>query len=162
MWPFKKKEPDYEQVYENMRQLAFNVTAEDLGLAIGPNQPIGVIVEFGMAGTIVTLAAFADGAVSMYIKGGPVMIGAGEREAPRKAGLALVEVASKLVGEMAETDSFPLPEGSSMRFYARVPGRILTHEESVEELMAEGNHFGPLFLAANNLLTQIRILSEGK
>ena len=61
MWPFKKKEPDSEQVYENMRQLAFNVTAEDLGLAIGPNQPIGVIVEFGMAGTIVTLAAFADG-----------------------------------------------------------------------------------------------------
>jgi hypothetical protein len=150
------------EVYQELRSMALRV---DLGaLAVADGQPWGgaavAMMELVVSGTVATIVATADGAVSMYLGSGGGVIGAGEHAAVRPAAEHFRNVASDSKGLLQGTDEFPLPEPGQVRFHVRTTDG--NYSGSAEEAgLRSGRHpLSPLFGAGQDLLTEIRLSAE--
>ncbi len=88
-----KKQPK-KNSYIDMRNLAFSVTAEQLGLEI-PNDSIkvyGIISDIDMDGETATIVTFLTGEASIYLSSGGGFIGAGQHESVQKVTKDLKEI----------------------------------------------------------------------
>ena len=143
--------------YLSLRHQALTVTRQELGLPES-GKPLAAIVDIGFSSDTVTVVAMADGTTSMYLSSGGGFIGGGDHPAIRKAGEALLKEATDLQSSMTETKEFPLPKDGMARFYLRTDKGLLVSSAQV------GTHADtppPLFLAAQEVITQFRLRDEG-
>ena len=154
--------PGPAQIYQELRHQAFGVTAESLGVHSGDDQILGVIIESGIAGTVVTLVALVDGTISMYLPTGPIIIGSGEWPEARKAGANAIECGRHFAPEMRLVSDFNHPTEGSICFFVLGTEGVRSHMDTVEHLVDPFNPYNPFFLAANQLLTEVRLATERK
>jgi hypothetical protein len=119
-----------------------------------------VLMETGYATAVVTLLAFADGTVSLYLSNGGGLIGMGGHEGPRKAARALLDFAPTFLDQLRATSEFPLPLEKHTRFYLITYGGSYTAEALEEDLGNQRHSLSPLFYAAHGVITEIRLVSE--
>ena len=150
---FGKKNNDNS--VDGLRAMVLASTPHDLGLTIAPNQSFGVLMEMGMEGTVVTIASIADGSVSMYIRDGQSIIGAGEHPEVRAEGLAFVAESTEFLKLMHKTDVTPLPGDGVVTFYIKTVAG--TYTTSARLATIEDNPIFPLFMKGQDVLTQIRL-----
>ena len=119
------------------------------------------MLEFGRPEGTATLLAIADGTVSLYTSGGGGVIGAGEHQAVRVAAERFLEEASdaaifmRAVGEVPNT-----PAPGHVAIHVRTFDATLS-AEMVEETLRRGRHeLAPVYVAGQDLLTEVRLLSE--
>lgn len=159
--PAKPEQPP-EVVYMNLRQEALAMTPESLGQAgqVHNDEAYGVVMEMGMASSVVTLACFADGDARLYYKTGGGMVGGHGHERVRKAAKEFVLLAQKALPGMTPTTDYPLPESDKVRFYALTPRATLTIETDRQDLGEEPGELSALFYSGQEVVTQMRQVQE--
>jgi len=146
--------------YHRLRDQIFAVAPEQVGIT--PEGVWGVVVETGYAEGSATLIALADGTASMYFSTGGGVIGAGQHERPAAAAKELIRRAADFVDECMPVNTYPLPQIGETRFYLFTPTDKLA-AAAPESALADREHpLSPLFFAAHELITQIRVVEEAK
>ena len=110
----------------------------------------------------VSLVAVADGTVSLYTSGGSGTTGAGEHLAVREAAERFLQAAADAAQSMTATSDFPLPQPGQVRFHVRTPAGDMTAGVPEALLRARRHQLGPLYVAGQDVLTEIRMLEEGR
>ena len=166
-WPWKRKpdQPSREQgrmVYKGLRDQALGMSREEVGL---PPLPEGapawlVLMEFGFPSGTATILGFLSGAASLYIDSGGGIIGGEGHAAIREAAIALVHRANQHQDLFQPTTELPSVRPGWVAFCLRTEEATLTATAPESELRQGCHPLTPLFLAGNDVLTQLRIITE--
>jgi hypothetical protein len=152
--------------YIDLRNIWFTGTAEDLGLVVEHQStiPFAVVMDIEMGDFTVSIASSIIGDGSMFTTTGSMVIGGIENESVRNASINFVKVAADFVEKMELTTEFPLPSAGNAKFYLLTPSGIYTTDEADPDMLARGNHeLSPLFLAGNDVMTELlKVVKENK
>ena len=149
--------------YATQRSRALNL--DPAGLQIPEGHWFGAsvaLMEITQSGGTASLVAVADGTVSLYTSGGGATTGAGEHLAVREAAERFLQAAADAAQSMTATSDFPLPQPGHVRFHVRTPAGDVTAAVPEALLRARRHQLGPLYVAGQDVLTEIRILEEGR
>jgi len=149
--------------YETQRLGA--LTLDPAGLQIPEGHWFGAsvaLMEIAKDGGTASLVAVADGTVSLYTSGGGGTTGAGEHLAVREAAQRFLQAAADAAQSMTATSDFPLPQPGHVRFHVRTPAGNVTADAAEALLRARRHQLGPLYVAGQDVLTEIRMLQEGR
>ncbi|HEY0444244.1 MAG TPA: hypothetical protein VGC90_08485, partial [Candidatus Limnocylindrales bacterium] len=87
---------------------------------------------------------------------------AGERPAVRAAAKRFLRAASDAASSMTAATEFPLPEAGHVRFHVRTPEGDVTADAPEDALRGRRHPLSPLYLAGQDVITEIRVASEGR
>jgi hypothetical protein len=90
------------------------------------------------------------------------MLGSGEYTPVAKASKALVAQAENLLQQMSSSNEVPLPEVGQVRFTFLTYSGIVYAKGPVKTVAAGDHLLSPLFIYAQETLTQLRLLAEKK
>ena len=159
-----KDSPPPKEVYLGLRNLWFTTKPEDLGITFDPESkvPYAIVMDIGIDGDTATIVSSIIGDGSMYTSTGGGIIGGIEHESVRTASMYFVNVAADIVDKMHLTTEFSLPSAGNVKFYLITPSGIYTMEEVNTDGLSGGSHeLSPLFLAGNDVVTELRKISGG-
>ena len=80
----------------------------------------------------------------------------------RKSAAALIGEAREHLPELARTSEYPYPSPGHVRFYVSTPEGSYSAEMSESQLQQGKDSLSRLYLAAQNLITQLRLVSESR
>jgi hypothetical protein len=147
--------------YMELRSLVLNVDPADIEVAEGEWYGASVaLMEMPVGDATATIVAVADGTVSLYTSTGGGTVGAGEHLSARHAGQRFLQAAADSSRWMTPTTEFPLPTRGSVRFHVRTPNGDVTGEAPEDILRARRDRLAPLYLAGQDLITEIRVVAE--
>ena len=128
---------------------------------LDPNTVLGVVVDIGLQGGTATVAGFANGDARLFWNTGGGIIG-DMRDYPAiaQAAKVLVETAQPIVTSLPVETTHPLALPQRIRFALLTPGGTHVADEAQDEVQKPSHRLYPLFLAMNDLLTQLRLLDE--
>ena len=154
--------PTPAEMSRRLREQALSVSAGELNLAPIEARPQvwGVLMELGYPEAVATLAAFADGSVSLYISTGGGIIGAGEHPPVREAAEKLLSIAQTHVADFEPAAATPLPKTGRTRFHIRTFTATLTAEADEQDLGHGRHKLSPVFHAGHAVITEMRLASE--
>jgi hypothetical protein len=119
------------------------------------------MMETGYPEAVATLVGIVDGSTSLYFSNGGGMIGAGEHPEVADATRRWLRVGADLLGELTPAHSDPPPPRSGLtRFIAVTPGGLRNAVVAEEQLGAGAHVLSPLFHAAHDVITEMRLLEE--
>lgn len=166
VWRGKKDKTGKPQVasaavvsnYETLRTEAFTVTPAHLRLGIPDSEVFvyGVIMDWNMGDTVVTLVTFITGAANMYLSSGGGVTAGGKNPSVGETAAELVNMAQSYLGRAIPVVEVSVPAKDMVRFY------FLTnhHKHAVQDVIS---HFDdrsspwlPLFEKANEVIVEMR------
>ena len=157
----RKREPEPPaEAYTRLREQILGLTAEQLNDAYADAPLLALAMDMGYPEGAATLIGVVDGASSLYFSNGGGIIGAGEHATVAEANRRLLEAGRGLLHELAAISSAPLPEEGMTQFVAVTPGGLRGASAPEQELGGGGHALSPLFYAAQDVITQIRLLPE--
>ncbi len=147
------------QVYLGLRTQALTSTSAKIGLKnIGPDDPLAVLMDLNTGARNVTIAAFADGAASIYISNGGGFIGGGQNyPSVHEAGQNLIAVARRFRPRMQKTQDYPLPQKGEVFFYLITDNGVYTVSAPETELNRRTHALTELYAAGQEIITQYRL-----
>jgi len=153
---------DPEEVYRGLRNQVLNLDPAEVGIERAPDGPAvwGAMIDMGMAGGTATIIGLADGTTSMYTSTGGGIIGGGFHRPVADATRTLLSCVEAHLGHLAPDDHPDLPASG------RVVIRALTYhgprsaEASEDDLGHRRHPLSPVFYAAHDVITQLRIIDE--
>lgn len=122
----------------------------------------GVLMEMGYPEGTATLVSLIDGNASLYFSGGGGVIGGGDHAPVSAAAREFVRLAGAKLPSMEASAAQPLPSAGLTSFY------VLTDDgpralSAPEEELGEGRHaMSDLFYAGQEVITQLRFISESR
>ncbi|HEU0294931.1 MAG TPA: hypothetical protein VFR47_19470 [Anaerolineales bacterium] len=152
-------------IYLELRTVWFKTKPEDLGIKSEPESkvPYSVLMDMNVDGDLITIASSIVGDGSLLFSTGGGIIGGVEHEDVRKASIHFVEVSGAFVDRMKLSTEFGLPLPGHIKIYVITPSGVYITEELDAETLAGGNHeFSTLFLAGNDVMTELRIANGGQ
>lgn len=157
-----QKEEGASQAMRDLRLKALQTKPEDLQLSEpkSKSQAYGVMMDMCFSEGCATLVTYSTGDASLYTSKGGGIIGGGGHEKVHAAALRFNKVAERFVKGAEKSVDLSFPGAGRMKFY------ILTWEGTyiwyMEESDINNNDFYlmPLFLAANDVLTELRTMVE--
>ena len=153
---------DPEAIYRDLRSRALGARPEEIGIepAEDDDRPYGALMETGYPNGVATLAAFATGDASLYFSSGGGVIGGIGHEAVHAAARRLVNLANEFLPAMEKVAEYPLPAAGAIRFYAVTPRGVFTVAAGESDLGEQRHPFSPLFYAAHDVITELRLLTQ--
>lgn len=140
------------------------LTTDPAEMSIRPSERfpsvIGLLTEFGAHGGSASLVSLADGTTSLYTSGGGGIIGAGFHERVAQPTLRLLDLVQASLDLFGPTADTPLPGDGRVAFVVRTYERLHRAEADSGELARGGHALSPIFFAANDVLTQLRLLDD--
>jgi hypothetical protein len=151
-----------ENTYEGLREMAFSVTPDQLGIKISEGQQTvyGVIMDWEMGGAISSTIAYLSGDASMYLSTGGGIIGGGHHKNVNAAVRTFVNRATDALRYAKLTKEHSLPELNSVKFYLLTVNGIYVAQESMESFENGSSPLLGLFEEGNKVLTELRMISE--
>lgn len=159
--PQKEEKIKEQNPYMDMRKMALEVTAEQLGLQI-PNDSIkvyGIITDLDMNGGTVTIVTYVTGDTSIYLSSGGGYIGAGQHESVRKVAKEFVDNGHLISFKGKQYENTDLPTNGNANFYFLSNARNTKITESIVKMESGESEFSKLFAELNNVMTEIRLKS---
>ncbi|MCS6849359.1 MAG: hypothetical protein RMN52_16795 [Anaerolineae bacterium] len=106
------------ETYTNLRSMILSTNPKDIGIEQSEAVPNvwGVLMEFQISDTVVTLVSLADGTTSMYFDSGGGIIGAGQHDGVARASKNFVALAESYYNQVEPATQFPLPLPGRVRF----------------------------------------------
>jgi hypothetical protein len=150
-------------IFGDLRNQIFSLTSEASGIPpLGTNAVFGVVMDIGFPEGWATIVALADGNASLYLSGGGGVIGGVGHETVRQAAITMNQVADPFVKLTTATTSTPLPKTGDVTFYILTTRGILTATAKEEDLGEQRDALSPLFYAGQDVITQLRLVSDMK
>lgn len=153
-----------ENPYIGIRKLAFDVRPSQLGLS-NPTEGFtayGVIMDIDMGGGIATLVTYASGDASIYLSSGGGIIGGGQHKEVSAAAIALVKKAQLYLNHSHKATETSLPDKGNANIYFLTNKGVYLAIDKISELESNSSSFSPLFYAGNDVITELRRISENK
>ncbi len=150
--------------YEDIRAMALATTPEQLGLIL-PNDRVivyGVIMDWDLSDGTATLATFQTGDASMYLSSGGGVMGGGYHENVKKEAFKFIEKAQAKVSKTVQTQSTPLPEKNSVKFYFLTNKGKFVAQEQMKNFENNSSEWLELFEEGNKVITELRIVGGMK
>jgi len=160
----KVQTPD-PTVYLGLRNLMLQGSRVKFGIGPGskPTQPYGVLMDWGVPTGSATVVAIADGTASVYLSSGGGFIGGGQsHESIRAAAKRTVEIADEVQPLMQPTTAYPLPQRGQVTFYILTDVGVFTASASDDDLRSHRSPFYKLGDSAQTIITEYRLIQEGK
>jgi hypothetical protein len=122
---------------------------------------LGVVVEMGVGGGIVIAAGFANGDARLFFSNGGGLIGdMSQFPGVDRTARGLVATGQHMLGSIPVEEGHELPEQDMVRFALLTPGGVHATTAPGPEVTSPGSPLYPLFVAANDLLTELRLVEE--
>jgi hypothetical protein len=149
-------------VYNDMRNMALNTTAEKLQLSLPKNalKVFGVVMDWDLGEGIATLVSFETGDASMYLSTGGGTIGGIGHKNVVHAAKEFVAKAGGYINEAIKVDSTPLPDKNCVRFYLLTNKGIFSAQDEMKNLEDNSSVWLAFFEEANKVITELRIITE--
>ena len=147
--------------YMQMRKMALDVTAEQLGFKI-PEDSIkvyGIVTDLDMDGGTATIVTYLTGDASIYLSSGGGFIGAGQHESVRKVTKKFVENGHLISfkGEKFENPDLPTKGNANFYFLSNMGKTRIT--ESMSKMENGNSEYSKLFEELNIVMNEIRLKS---
>jgi hypothetical protein len=151
-----------QNMFEDLRSMAFKTTADQLGLAIPANQTIvyGVVMDWEMGGATATTVAYQTGDASLYLSSGAGVIGGGQHENVNRSAKEFVHLAQTYLYKTNKTETTSLPKEDFVKFYLLTTQGVYVGEEAIKNFENNTSHWLLLFEEGNKVLTELRKTSE--
>jgi hypothetical protein len=155
---------DNAQIYQKLRNQLLNLDPEQVNITPTPEFPNAwaCLMEFILSNSVVTLAAVVDGTASIYFSSGGGILGSGNHNPVGEAARKMVSVAETVLDIMEPAGDFPLPAKGSIRFFVLTHDGVFTAECPETEIVIRKHKLSGLYTAGENLITQIRLVSDKK
>jgi hypothetical protein len=122
---------------------------------------LGVVTEMGIGGGIAIAAGFANGDARLFFSSGGGLIGDMSRFAGvDRAARVLVATGQLMLESIPKEEGNELPGQDMVRFALLTPGGVHATTAPGPEVTSPGSPLYPLFVAANDLLTELRLVEE--
>jgi len=159
-----KSSKNPSQIYYEMRNMAFNVSADQIQVKPTNELPsvYGVLMEIGMSETAVTLLSLADGTVSLYLESGGGVIGGGVHESVQKIARRFLQSAEQFKGMMTLVKDFSLPDVGKVKFYVLTYEGVLSIKVDERDLAEDRHRLSPLFFAGHEVIAQLREVDKNE
>jgi hypothetical protein len=119
-------------------------------------------MDWGLPNGSATLVALSDGNASVYLSTGGGYIGGQSHEPVRKAAQRTVIVANEVEPQIHATTAYPLPRPGEVAFYALTDSGVFTASAPEEDLKDDHSPLSKLANAAQEVITQYRLMQDGK
>lgn len=150
--------------YMGLRNMALNVTPEQLKLSLPADQTIlfGVVMDWEIGDGTMSLITYQTGDASMYLSSGGGVIGGGQHQSVNKVSKEFVSLSQKYLDKSLKTDLTPLPEKDGLKFYFLTNKGKFVALETIENIENKTSKWLELFESANNVITELRLTTENK
>jgi hypothetical protein len=151
--------------YLGLRSQVFELKREKIGLAAPAKrtEPWAAVMEWGVTNGTAIVVAIADGTASIYLSSGGGSIGGGQsHDSIRKAAQKMVSVAAEFQPQMQAMDTYPLPQRGQVTFYVLTDAGVFTANTPQEELSSHRHPLSKLGDAAQEIITQYRLIQNKK
>jgi hypothetical protein len=148
--------------YESLRRMALDRTPETLGLKIPSDKTrvYGVVMDWHTGDGIATFAFLQTGDASLYTSTGGGVIGGGYHENVKKATLAFIDKAQTYLDKATKTETTPLPPENTVTFYFLTSKGKFVVQEREGNFDNKSSQWLGLFIEANKVITELRLISE--
>jgi hypothetical protein len=150
--------PDPDQG-KRLRQVALSTRAGRLRFSPDAEFPVvyGLLMDWNLGEECASVVALRDGTASLYTTSAFGIIGGQAHPAVQRAAVDCVTVAARFLDASKPVTEFPYPPEGFINFYMLTYAgvRHLLGDEAAYPLGSDPTH--PLFLAAQEVLTQLRI-----
>lgn len=152
------------EVYGQLREHVFALTAEEIGLAETEALPdvFGVVMEWVQGEAVVSLVSLGEGTTSLYLSTGGGVIGGGAHETVREATLAFLRTAQGSLALFRKRPDHPTPPAGTTRFHllTRKGPRVADAPDAA--LRQPGHPLFPLYAGGQRVLTRFRIATQAR
>jgi hypothetical protein len=151
-----------ENAFERLRNMAFSVTPEQLGLSLPTDKTVvyGVIMDWEMGGATATTVSYQTGDASLYLSSGGGVVGGGQHQNVNHAAKHFVALAQTFLDKTIKTDLTALPSTDEVKFYLLTNKGIYLGQEQMKHFENNTSAWIPLFEEGNIVLTELRNTSE--
>ena len=151
-----------ENPFDQLRNMALTVTADQLGLQIPDEQTTvyGIVLDWDLGDGVATVSAYQTGDASMYLSSGGGVIGGGQHESVKNTVFPYVSKGQDYLDKATKTETTALPDKDCVIFYLLTNKGIFMAQESMEKIKAETSDWFLLFEEANKVMTELRLISE--
>jgi len=154
--------PNKETPGVEMRTMALTTPVDKLGFSSDSAFPsaYGVLTDWNLGDFTVTILSMRDGTASLYTTSTFGMIGGQSHERVRLAAIRYVKEAERHVGASKPVTDFPYPKPGQVYFYLLTYDgvrRCVGDETGIER---GSDPTRPLFAAAQDVMTELRLLME--
>jgi hypothetical protein len=159
----KKVDPK-NNPYQDLRNLAFGATMEQIGVQFPSDQTkiYGVIMDWDVGEGTATLVAFLSGDASLYLSSGGGVIGGSGHDNVKLAAAAFIKKAENYLSKTVKTDNTPLPSKDGVKFYFLTNKGKFVGQEDVKNFDNNSSQWLDLFEEGNKLITEIRMVADMK
>jgi hypothetical protein len=151
--------------YAGLRNQILQLKREKIGLPAPakPTEPWAATMDWGVTNGTATVVAISDGTASVYLSSGGGSIGGGQsHDSIRKAAKRMVYIAAELQPQMSATHTYPLPQRGQVTFYVLTDAGVFTASVPQEELSSHRHAFSKLGDAAQDIITQYRLIQKSQ
>ena len=108
------------EIFQAIRNKLLSLDPQAVDIIATPEHPHvwGVMMEFIVAGSVVTLAGLVDGTTSLYFSSGGGILGSGNHPKVGTAARELVRKAESALECFQPVREYPFPDEGFIRFYA--------------------------------------------
>ena len=148
--------------YEQTRVAALSVTPDQLGLNIpqGAIKVYGVVMDWDMSGTILTLTAYINGAANAVLSSGAAVVGGGKNPAVAEEASEFVLVAQNYINKTLHVTTSGLPAPGTVRFNLLTNQGVYAAQELLSAINDNSSPWIGLFFRGSMLLDEIKKTAE--
>jgi hypothetical protein len=122
----------------------------------------GVVVDWPLGVDVASILALRDGSASLYTTSTFGIIGGGGHAPVRAAAQDCVRVAAGFVEGSVGVTEYPLPTSTSVNFYLLTYSGVRHCAGDLAAISSGADPTRPLFGAAQDVLTQLRLITESR
>jgi hypothetical protein len=149
------------EVYAGLRRQVIDLQAGQLGDEFAQVPILALLMETGYEKAVATLVAVADGTTSLYFSTGGGIIGAGAHESVALASRRWLEAGATFLEQLEPVADPPLPVPGQTQFVAVTNDGIRAAVALEEDLGGNRHPLSPLYYAAQEVITQVRLIEGG-
>lgn len=151
-----------ENAYEELRNIAFTVTPEQLGLLFPADKTIvyGIVMDWEMGGATATTVAYQTGDASLYLSSGGGVIGGGQYQNVNNASKQFISLAQTFLDKVVKVDKTSLPTTNEIKFYFLTNNGVYVGKEQIKNFENNSSLWLKLFEEGNNILSELRKISD--
>lgn len=151
-----------EKTYNDLRMLALNTDYKALGIQMpfDAEESYGIVMDWYVGNGVATLVCLATGDTSLYFSGGASMLGGIGVPAIREMSKNYVARGKEVLHMCKPTREFPLPEAQTVKFYILTNKGKYAGTESMANFQNGHSLWFPLFIDANNIMSEMRKIDE--